>query len=1289
MNKKAKIILGLLLGGALATGAGVTAAFLASKPKNKQMAKYPDLGITKSDEEKAKKLDVTKDKDNKALKDYIDSVINALNNGAENAPKAKSEQEYKIANDYLEKSLEFGESGKEILKQFLDKLPSDSPKAKENKQLKEKLEKALEDAKKANKELKDKLLVKEEIKSIKLKTNEEIKNIEDLIILAEIKQKLQDLNKILSELNAAKQKVETLKLDEEKQTISKIKETLDKSIAELKVKEQALENDPETQKKAIKDYLNTYKKDVKDAVEKSQATTTIDSMEKSVEKLDKLVKLGQKIVIDANKLGLTAEKTEYETEKEKANTELMALKARLEAKKLAIQQAKEAAAQALQKAKDAIKAARDSRDEASLEKAITDLNAAISEMNDAKTKTEDQNLDKETNELKNASLEANLALNVAKENKEKRAKTKGFINDLDVKITNLTNALATNNKQNIQSAKEELKLAYDKAKEFYDTNKNNEVISNDLGQLNQKLILSNTLDEEAIGKIELLKQKEQQIKDDINKAKNDLATAQAEATQALKGNDINALKGAKEKLAKAIAFAEETETKARNNNFVTEADELKELIKSAKNKKIEITDKISGIELDTLQAKKDKFNELTTKLQLAIQKAEEALKDENKNNLELSKEALEEIIKVLNESNDLKEIFKNQHNDFNMEYDALLAKIDIANPLKNQLLILKLKIEEELKTLEQKLKIEEKNIEDNKKLFEPNKNNLEKLKEIKQKISQVQARLVPLGSKVNNEFSNPQYNNVKNLYEKIKNEANLFNIKVKEKIEELEKEINKSKSKIQTALNELQEGLVKTENDKGTLRLDGSTGSIQFLEDKIALALKTMEEEQKNKDELEIKLLLDNLKLKMEEAKKKVKEYKESLTEIKAKLDAEFAAIKQRDNDIKGIYEEPIGEISTASNTYIGLQGKYEVIISDWEILKEKYGSSEYNKTEIENYDKKLKSFYENIKNRKQEISDIMELKVSINNKESKLASEINVSNITIENPVNGFNFTFEEKDLKPNDESGNLELTINITGKFEAIHKINNISGFKNITIPKSARIKKDKYFDFVLFLFNKSKEDTSGANVEEKLLKALNDNFLHIKKNFMEYKINLKDYVGWDSYIFTNKTKHPYINVSFSEGINKISTSEKSIEMAIITGKKPDGSFVYKTIDDVSLQYEDIVITFFQTMGRYFNSLNIMKNIYKFANIELAKYSNKVSEIEEDIQNTVNKLFENNFSHDADVENLWSKWKNNIKIDYNQISQEEKIKVGKHFTESDFLIDYAIIGIEFYLDETNKKQI
>ncbi|QBQ01833.1 hypothetical protein DMC14_03290 [Metamycoplasma phocicerebrale] len=682
----------------------------------------------------------TLEQEKENLKKFANKFKEDAKKAIEESKNASSIEELKLAIDNINSLIKIGEEA--------------SKKANELNlnDIKQSIDETLKELKDQTKDLDTKLKQKqEEEEKLRQETTAAIEALNKAIEEAKKAKSINEMNLAIAHLeeaitkaNELKEKLIKAKLDELKteleSAINRAADILKQTQEKLKIEKERIQ--------AIKNSLIENTNKLNQETLNTKTKTDITSLTEALQKLNAIISQSNDLDNQLkNDISKDAFKAEYDTFKEaleKAKQESIDSQTRLNELKNAKDELDKKVKAAIQKADAAISEAnanKESEDLVILSSTLEKLSKAKTELENVKTLAQNVNDTENINKLDQKLQEVNNATTLINNQKQKieleneqleqeKQKIKKQIEDLQEKIDSTTNVLNSNDKNLIVNAKNALETEMNKAKTLYEKNKDKAKLTEDNQNLKNKIDAAEDAFNKAKEAIQNIENKELEITTEANEAKKSLKEATEAANEALKNNDLDALKESQNKLKDAIQKAEEAKNKATDNNMSTLAEELKQKIDEAKVLEQQVKDKIAEEEAKNIEVNKQKINDEISNLEAAINEVNEALKEENKHNLEKATQALDNIKLALEKANETKDNLASNQAKYQTEFDNLKNKINDANDKKASISTRKDEIVQERKDADSQFDNTKNSFDTNSNEFETNKNDLSKVTQV-------------------------------------------------------------------------------------------------------------------------------------------------------------------------------------------------------------------------------------------------------------------------------------------------------------------------------------------------------------------------------------------------------------------------------------------------------------------------------------------------------------------------------------------------------------------------------
>ncbi|WP_373597831.1 hypothetical protein [Metamycoplasma equirhinis] len=1007
-KKKTAIIVGSVATALLASAAIATALYLKGKnklDKPKDKTTFIDFGISKEDQKEFGAHDAKVEEEFKKIRKYIEKIIENLNKGINEAGKDLSIQDYNVLINYLKDGIKIGEDAFPILDKSIKALAEYLEKQKllqdDRKRLAETIEKAKEAIAYAQSKLdgllKDKSKVEKRAETIIRQIKEAIERAKKGVIIPEFKASIKELE----ELSAAAEEIkDKAKIFDLKDIISKLDSAINDAKAEIQIlKDKISKQDEAAQKEAIKKFADELKDKVDKAVKKSEQAQSIEEMEEAKKQLDTLKDVASEAAKEANKLNEPDAKAKIEEQIQRLEEESDKLNKRIEEKKAKDAELQKELKELLEELEKAGADAKNAQSLNDLNKAIAELEAKIAKGQALQQKLNQAKLTDEADTLKKALEKAAEILTDAKNRKDAE----------NTRINELKNKL-NNQKQDLES-----KTNNTKSKNTISE------LENALNELNESINDAETLNNDA---------KDDKSKESFKDEYNGFAKALADAKKQAQSSQqkLDALKQAKSeldrKVAEAISKANEAITEANNNKNSEDKDKLSSVLEQISKAKSELEkakqdsetandaenkkkceDKLAELEtakaeIETQKTKvenkekeiaktKEEIKKQIEDLNEKIGKVDEAIKDKNKNNIDLTKKELD---KEIQKAEELLEKIKDEGKLESEKIDLNSKITDAKNKSKAAEEALKNinKAEDDAKKAVEEAKQKLNKAIDDAKNVDPNK--LDDLKEKQKQLDEA----IEKGNKANKQADDAGVSD-QTLKDKLA-EAQTEKQKLEEKIKKAEADnINQIKQKIANAISVLDTAINKVDETTQTANkhdLEKTEEAITTITNALKSATDVKTETEGNKDKYQDEF--NNLVSKITEAEEKqnaILKQKQDIESERKAADQEYETLKQDvdanillfDNNTDKLDKvtEAIGKLEENLNSanallaktkdikYTALQTTVEALITK---INEKLVAARAKKQDLENAQEaekqRIKKLKEDLNKAKQDLQD-------------------------------------------------------------------------------------------------------------------------------------------------------------------------------------------------------------------------------------------------------------------------------------------------------------------------------
>ncbi|WP_373438763.1 hypothetical protein [Metamycoplasma equirhinis] len=1007
-KKKTAIIVGSVATALLASAAIATVLYLKGKnklDKPKDKTTFIDFGISKEDQKEFGAHDAKVEEEFKKIRKYIEKIIENLNKGINEAGKDLSIQDYNVLINYLKDGIKIGEDAFPILDKSIKALAEYLEKQKllqdDRKRLAETIEKAKEAIAYAQSKLdgllKDKSKVEKRAETIIRQIKEAIERAEKGVIIPEFKASIKELEELSAAAEEIKDKAKIFNL---KDIISKLDSAINDAKAEIQIlKDKISKQDEVAQKEAIKKFAEELKDKVDKAIKKGEDAQTVEELEEAKKQIDTLKDVASEAAKEANKLNEPEAKAKIESQIQRLEEESKKLNKRIEEKKAKDAELQKELKELLEELEKAGADAKNAQSLNDLNKAIAELEAKISKGQALQQKLNQAKLTDEADTLKKALEKAAEILTDAKNRKDAE----------NTRINELKNKL-NNQKQDLES-----KTNNTKSKESISE------LENALSELTKAINDAETLNNDA---------KDDKSKESFKDEYNGFAKALADAKKQAQSSQqkLDALKQAKgeldRKVAEAISRANEAIEEANNNKNSEDKDKLSSVLEQISKAKSELEkakqdsetandaenkkkceDKLAELEtakaeIETQKTKvenkekeiaktKEEIKKQIEDLNEKIGKVDEAIKDKNKNNIDLTKKELD---KEIQKAEELLEKIKDEGKLESEKIDLNSKITDAKNKSKAAEEVLKNinKAEDDAKKAVEEAKQKLNKAIDDAKNVDPNK--LDDLKEKQRQLDEA----IEKGNKANKQADDAGISD-QTLKDKLA-EAQTEKQKLEEKIKKAEADnINQIKQKIANVISVLDTAINKVDETTQIANkrdLEKTEEAITTITNALKSATDVKTETEGNKDKYQGEF--NNLVSKITEAEEKqnaILKQKQDIEAERKATDQEYETLKQDvdanillfDNNTDKLDKvtEAIGKLEENLNSanallaktkdikYTALQTTVEALITK---INEKLVAARAKKQDLENAQEaekqRIKKLKEDLNKAKQDLQD-------------------------------------------------------------------------------------------------------------------------------------------------------------------------------------------------------------------------------------------------------------------------------------------------------------------------------
>ncbi|AXE60755.1 hypothetical protein DA803_01475 [[Mycoplasma] phocae] len=426
-KKKKKIILSVTSGIFILSTITVAALYAKYNNNRDDIIKDPKTGLTKQEEQKARRYDPNKDEEYDLLRKYLIKVINVLQKGTRNAYKELTIKDYQVGIAYLEEAINFGRGALIIVNRAIEIALKNEKKVELredrdalNGTVREAL-KALELAKsKLKKLLQYQAIVNEAIENL----SNALKKANEAVTIPEFEYIIREMEKLLVVSKPIEENARKMLLIEEADKLSGLINETTAKINELKGKINS--QSTEQQRESVRIFAAGLSEKINRIKEKSAKAIAAVDIENLLKEVNFLIESSNGVKDLANKLGLGPEAEKIEAGLKILKEEKATLEARLTKK---IQENKQLIDQntgIINEIQNSIDNSEKATSLEELTKAVEDLEASIKKASELKPKLEKEKLSKEINELKDKITEASRKLDdlkLRKQDKEDQIKS--------------------------------------------------------------------------------------------------------------------------------------------------------------------------------------------------------------------------------------------------------------------------------------------------------------------------------------------------------------------------------------------------------------------------------------------------------------------------------------------------------------------------------------------------------------------------------------------------------------------------------------------------------------------------------------------------------------------------------------------------------------------------------------------------------------------------------------------------------------------------------------------------
>ncbi|AXE60756.1 hypothetical protein DA803_01480 [[Mycoplasma] phocae] len=417
-SRNKKIILSVTAGIFIISTVTVASLYAKYNTNKSDTIKDPRTGLTKQEEQKARRYDPNKDEEYDLLRKYIIKVIKVLQKGTKNAQQKLNLKEYQIGIAYLEEAISFGKGASLIVDRAIEVSLRNEKKV-ELKGDRDALNAVLKEAIKALEVAKNELKKLVEYQAI---VNEAIANIESTIKKSEGAVTIPEFNFIITELeklNAlyipVEAKARELLLIEEADKLAKTLEASVAKIAELKSKigNQSIDQ----QKESVKVFTNGLQEKINKIKEKAAKAQTAVDIEDVLKEIKYLTDSAKAVKDLADTLGLTEDSAKIANYIKVLEAEEKALKDRLEQKNRTNRVLQDRTKAFVEEIQNHIKNSENVKSLKDIDDIIAKIEQSIKNSIDLQKALRDEKLSKELGEVRDAISEAQQKLENIKNQK--------------------------------------------------------------------------------------------------------------------------------------------------------------------------------------------------------------------------------------------------------------------------------------------------------------------------------------------------------------------------------------------------------------------------------------------------------------------------------------------------------------------------------------------------------------------------------------------------------------------------------------------------------------------------------------------------------------------------------------------------------------------------------------------------------------------------------------------------------------------------------------------------------